>query len=519
MVRGGNPITIPGKARGFDPRKDRFMKIWLALLTILAAGPALAAPDTLSDAKALMADGRYSAAEQMLSGLAKQAPDADTLGALAEARLKTGDLDGATSACNDALDRDGKRADLWKLLGRIAFEHGNTALSTGDQEGVQMWYPDAATRYRKAMELDPKDPEPLCMIGWALEQQGKVDEAEKLYRQAIEKFPDAPDGYRRLGCLLARRADKTEGGLSDAAQAIRKQAVDVFEQGEKQAGPDAESLYYKGLALEWMRRKDDARKAYVAAIHADPELYKAWSRLSKAGASSGEMLALAQKVLETHPMSPTAASWAGFYMTQNGKIDAAIDLMLPVLEKHRENYPVYYSIVTAADRIRPISPDPKDTPEPEKWVATLEKLDEYYPFSGGPASNLGLYHRDVTKNVAEAKKWYDRALEKEPNSQNILNDDALMYLFYKKGEEQKKCLPMFQKVVSLVQDYGQAPDIGYWDALENLCKYYWEVERDPEKVIRYAEMRYKTTNGVAPYNDSRVARDYAAKAKAELGGK
>jgi len=82
-----------------------------------------------------------------------------------------------------------------------------------------------------------------------------------------------------------------------------------------------------------------------------------------------------------------------------------------------------------------------------------------------------------------------RAGERAPENQDILNDTGLMYLFHfprKKAEG----LPYFLKTVALVAESDQKPDRGYWDALENLCKHYWEVDRQPEKVIEYARLRY-----------------------------
>ncbi len=63
----------------------------------------------------------------------------------------------------------------------------------------------------------------------------------------------------------------------------------------------------------------------------------------------------------------------------------------------------------------------------------------------------------------------------------------------------------------------QKPWRGYWDALENLCKHYWEVDRQPKKVIEYARLRYLVTKGVKPYNMSKKSANHAKLAKAALG--
>lgn len=493
-------------ASGFG--KDPLMRILLPLASLLLVAAAPAA--NLSDAKALMADQRYVEAEQVLMTLAEQKKSPEVLTALAECQIKLTDLEGAATNAMAVLDQDEKNADAWKLLGRVSFAKGDQAISSGAaSSAIKSHFADAEVRYKKALELNPEDPDLRWMIGWAKELEEYPDRAEAYYREQIEKFPGNPAGYRRLGALLASRATTIGGGTSPEAQKVRQQAIDVFDEGAEKAGADAESLYFKGLALEWMKKRDDAIASYVKAVKTEPELYKAWKRLSDLRYGADALLALAREVMKAHPKSPTAATWAGYYLNQKGQPEEALSVLLPALAKYREDWGVYQQAFAAADAMLK-----KDA---EKGIAAFVKVHELYPLSGSAANNLGLYYRDVKKDSNESLKWYLAAVEREPNSQDLLNDAGLIYLFNFEGATQKKALPYLEKAVSLVQDDGYAPERGYWDALENLCKYYWDVEHDPKKVLEYAEMRYEPVNGVNPYNMSGVARGYAAKAKAELG--
>jgi tetratricopeptide (TPR) repeat protein len=208
------------------------------------------------------------------------------------------------------------------------------------------------------------------------------------------------------------------------------------------------------------------------------------------------MIALARK----YPKSPTAAMWGGYYLNAERKYQETLAMTLPVLEKHGEHVGAFTQAFVAANEIRKT--------DLRAGVAAFAKLHELNKFSADAANNLGLIHRDVTGNYRESLKWYLAASERAPESQDILNDTALIYLFHFGGAEQKKCLPMLEKVVSIVHDDGLLPERGYWDALENLCKYYWEVDRKPELVIKYADMRYKPTMGVEPYSMSPKAAHY-----------
>ena len=148
-------------------------------------------------------------------------------------------------------------------------------------------------------------------------------------------------------------------------------------------------------------------------------------------------------------------------------------------------------------------------------LKAFERIHAAYAWSGDAANNLGFFYREAP-DYDRSLEWYLKACERAPENQDILNDTGLMYLFHF-PREKAKGLPYFLMTVALVQQLGQDPERGYWDALENLCKHYWEVDRQPEKVIEYARMRYVTTKGVEPYNRSPVARQWAAKARKALG--
>jgi hypothetical protein len=77
---------------------------------------------------------------------------------------------------------------------------------------------------------------------------------------------------------------------------------------------------------------------------------------------------------------------------------------------------------------------------------------------------------------------------------------------------------MFEKVVRLVEKDGAKPMRGYWDTLENLCKYWFE-NGDYKKVVAYADKRANPTatlNG-RPY-PSVVAAQWRIRALKALEG-
>ena len=66
---------------------------------------------------------------------------------------------------------------------------------------------DPATLER-CLEIHPEDVELMMDLGAAREKAQQLDQAEALYRRALEVDPDDGDAHLRLGEMLLRRGDK-----------------------------------------------------------------------------------------------------------------------------------------------------------------------------------------------------------------------------------------------------------------------------------------------------------------------
>jgi tetratricopeptide (TPR) repeat protein len=137
------------------------------------------------------------------------------------------------------------------------------------------------------------------------------------------------------------------------------------------------------------------------------------------------------------------------------------------------------------------------------------------PKNGVYGNNAGFWFRDFGRNYTKSLKYYLLAVKASPDEQDYVNDAALIYLFHVTSKKDA-CRPMFEHVLELVDKDRQPAQRGYWDALENLCKYWYE-EGDYEKVVAYADRRAspKATMNGKPY-PSLVAAMWKAKALAKL---
>jgi tetratricopeptide (TPR) repeat protein len=484
-----------------------------AAAILLVAGMAAAAPDKLSEARKFLDRGMARTATNLLTAETEKDPDnAKAFALLAEARIAGGDAFGAESAAARAVDLKEDSAEFWSIWGRACFEQGIAAVAAQDPgSAIKSLFADSEMKYFHVLKLAPEDPEARWWAGWAKEWQEYPNEARKLYEEQIAKFPKLIAGYRRLGHMMSMEANGLDGGATPEAQAKRTEALRIFEDGLAKAGDDAETLYAYGIALEWARRKDDALKAYWRAIDADPDYFKAWDRLRPLKVPNEQILAAAEKCLKKDKLAANPAMWAGYLMMAGGDpaqtATQALSVMLPALEEHGEHGGLWTQAMSAAMKLL--------AARAEDGLAALRKIHEIYPLSGDAANNIGLYYRDTGK-YKDSLEWYLKAVERAPESQGVLNDTALIYLFHF-PDQAKLGLPLLERTIALVEDGDQLPEMGYWDALENLTKYYWEIDRQPEQVIRYAGMRYETTKGVEPYNQSPKAAHYAELAKKALG--
>jgi tetratricopeptide (TPR) repeat protein len=116
----------------------------------------------------------------------------------------------------------------------------------------------ALAAYREAAKLQPKDPEPLLSTGLLLEQEGKLEEAEKEYLRAAELDPKSVDAT--LG--LANIYQKT-GRLPEADAALHKYI---------QLQPGNATAYFQlGRVLAAEHKRYDAIEVYEAGLKLQPE--------------------------------------------------------------------------------------------------------------------------------------------------------------------------------------------------------------------------------------------------------
>jgi Flp pilus assembly protein TadD len=112
----------------------------------------------------------------------------------------------------------------------------------------------AVSQMRALLVVNPDHAEALNFVGYSYAEQGvRLEDAERLVRRALELKPRSGHILDSLGWVLFRRGDA-------------RRAVEVLEQADALAGPDATILEHLGDAYRASARLVDAATAYRRAL-------------------------------------------------------------------------------------------------------------------------------------------------------------------------------------------------------------------------------------------------------------
>lgn len=146
---------------------------------------------------------KQPAERQMASGAAaieaRKALGAETDGTgskwtmIADGLARNGEFGAAAGVVLGAVRKDPGNADAWLALANDLVSHAEGSLS-----------PAALYAYRRAEEADPQHPGPAFFLGLAMAQNGRLDEAQKLWADLLARAPKDAPWRADLAVRLAR---------------------------------------------------------------------------------------------------------------------------------------------------------------------------------------------------------------------------------------------------------------------------------------------------------------------------
>jgi tetratricopeptide (TPR) repeat protein len=199
-------------------------------------------------------------------------------------------------------------ADANVHLGRVLFEQGRID--------------EAARHYRKAVELGPVYARAWLGLGLVRKAQGKLEEARSHYERALDLNPQLADGHFFLAVALEQR-EEIEQAIYHYREAVRLYPTYLL------------ALINLGNLLTRIGEVEEAIHSYRRALQVEPELKEAHFNLASALSEQGqteEAIAHYRRAIDLAPDSINSYLNLGVTLGRAGRLDEAARVLRRALE-------------------------------------------------------------------------------------------------------------------------------------------------------------------------------------------
>ena len=302
---------------------------------------------------------------------------------------------------------------------------------------VSYWR-DSITLYEHSLEVTRRNPLILKNLGAALAKQGKMDQAEAHYAEALYLNPDYAEAHNDLGAALAKQGkmDQAEVHFAEAlrlnpdyAEAHNNLGAALAKQGKMdqaeahyaealRLNPNyAEAHNNLGMALAAQGKTDQAEAHYAEALRLNPSLAEAHNNLGMVLAAQGKMdqaVAHYAEVLRLNPNLAEAHNNLGMALAAQGKMDQAVAHFAKALRLNPNRAEAYNNLGMALAKQGKI----------DEAITMFQKAIQIKPNYSKAYSNLGLAFAKQG-DIAKATILFQNALKIDPNNttaQKMLNN-------------------------------------------------------------------------------------------------
>jgi protein O-mannosyl-transferase len=267
---------------------------------------------------------------------------------------------------------------------------------------IQYWK-DTRTLFGRAMEVTEDNYFAMSLVGAAEEEQGKLDDAILLYRQALACRPKFPEAHFFLGRGLEKKG-LTEEAMSEYREALRLR-------------PDFDTAHTMfGLLLVKKKKFDEAISHFQAALQTDPESAAAQSDWGMALIQQGqwkESIAHYEQALRLDSTLEEAHSNLGIAYLQTGRLAEGTTELRAALKIKPGDTETRFNLGHALN-------------QQQQWAEAAEELkplalSQPTNFNAEFQYGLDLEHLGQTR---EAQSRYAAALRQNPDFPDALQHSA-----------------------------------------------------------------------------------------------
>ncbi len=264
-------------------------------------------------------------------------------------------------------------------------------------------------------------PPPELMQAVELHQMGRLQEAEALYVEVLQRYPKIPEALALYGYLTYQRGEDA-GALEriDEALALNPRMVDAH--------------LWRGMALQRLQRLEEAAASYREALRLNPQHVDALNNLGTVLTSEGnfaEAAKLHETAIRLKPDRAHSHYSLGVALQRQGLLEAAVEKFERAIALKPEH-------VDAHNNLGVLLIDLRRSDEALEQLRRAVELDprraETYLNLGKALHNLGRF-RETEAALREALELYPEFAEARTALADILqtlgrNDEAIEHLRY-----------------------------------------------------------------------------------------
>jgi len=218
----------------------------------------------------------------------------------------------------DAVRRDPQYSDAWAMLGWLHLDAGRYEFTAGGQKEEE--YEAAFEAASRAVQIEPDNVLALKALASINHYMGHFDESARLARRAVALNPYDPDALAQLGWRLAARGKFSEG------IALLKRAI------QRSANPPG--WYFHLIAIDLYLKGDFEEMLEVAQQSTDTGIGVSQMLVAVAANALCDA-ATTRQALARMPNSGPMARDPADYLRRHGLIEEVVDALMQGLEDAR----------------------------------------------------------------------------------------------------------------------------------------------------------------------------------------